>query len=242
MKLNTLEKHINLNVSLSKGEGKNNEELKIVLIEPTIMKGTYNYYQEIHLDLGFIGSKLFMGSENDIMCFSLQTQEMNALDLRIPYGVILAKSNFDLSKTQQVYDLKIDKVEDFFLVGCEKATYYKNDFLLLSYEDDVNFREVSNVRLADNLFVFVKNEVIIGWGVSNCTSLLYSLQSKRFDEYNPKNHSLLNRFFLLHNEEMFEKINEKDLNLKKVMLQLIKDSKEGGCHAIAEALEEWLDF
>lgn len=242
MKLKTFEKDINLDFSLVENFDEDNKNLKLRIQELSIVNGAHNAYQEIHLDSNYVGSKLFMGSENDIMCFSLNTREMNALEIKVPFDIKIEESDFRIPEIEQIHELKLSDDDYFTLKEHKNATYFKNDFLLLSYLEKVDFNETKALKLNNDLFVFSNNDMIVGWGLSNCTNLLYDQWLKHFDKRNSETYSLLKRFFLLHNEDLFNKINEKDLQTKKVMLKLIEDAKKAECYTIAEAFEDWLDY
>jgi len=242
MKLTTLEKDINLGFSLVENFNKDNKKLKLRIQELSIVNGAHNTYQEIHLDPNFVGSKLFMGSENDIMCFSLQTREMNALQLSIPFDIKIEESDFRVPEIEEIHELKLSDVDYFTLQEHKSATYFKNDFLLLFYPEKINFKTANSLKLNNDLFVFIENDTIVGWGLNNCTNLMFDQWYKRFDKKNSMTSSILKRYFLLRNEDLFNKINEEDLQTKKMMLELIEDAKNAECYTIAEALEEYLDY
>jgi len=242
MTLKALEKDINLDFSLVENFDEDNKHLKLRIQELSIVNGAHNAYQEIHLDSNYVGSKLFMGSENDIMCFSLNTRKINALEIKVPYDIKIEESDFKIPQIEQIHELKLLDDDHFTLEEHKYATYFKNDFLLLSYPDKININETTNLKLNNDLYVFIENDVIVGWGLNNCTSLMYDQGLKHFDKQNPATYSLLRRFFLLHNEDLFNKISEEDLQTKKVMLKLIEDAKKAKCLTIAEALDDWLDY
>jgi len=242
MTLKALEKDINLDFSLVENFDEDNKHLKLRIQELSIVNGAHNAYQEIHLDSNYVGSKLFMGSENDIMCFSLNTRKINALEIKVPYDIKIEESDFKIPQIEQIHELKLLDDDHFTLEEHKYATYFKNDFLLLFYPEKINFKTANSLKLNNDLFVFIENDTIVGWGLNNCTNLMFDQWYKRFDKKNSMTSSILKRYFLLRNEDLFNKINEEDLQTKKMMLELIEDAKNAECYTIAEALEEYLDY
>jgi hypothetical protein len=204
----------------------------------------FDSYSDAHIDNSVFGAFRWLDQDLDALLFSKKDSLFIGLELYLiltPY-IKIEPRKFQFIDSHKQGRLKCLHKEGFWLNQTNDVRYYEeNDFIVLYYPDYKDDISITGYKLSNNFFIFLQNDIIIGWGLEKCTEYLYSREIKSYDTHSKNTQPLLVKYFQLINNGVFEKMNDKDLIVKNEIIELLSLAKQHGVFSMCDSLLDWLD-
>ncbi len=202
----------------------------------------FKNYDDANSKIGLSGVLSSGGypENEDIIAFDAKDGSAVLLVFYIPYGVLI--SNFSVNLVSSNNELYLfDLVYDYLDSGHYACYNEVKDELYFGYKPIEEWTDCHSEQIGNDFFAILQNNKIIGWCLRYCSAHLSDSNNKKRD-LNNDYRSLLADCFRFYTEENFDKMDMRDMEVKKVLEELRDRSSKLGAFSIVDAVEYWIEL